>query len=169
MSARPTRRAAAAGAAHEEQGSSRADLARGGSSHLDRQQEMGVHVAARLVDVELRQRRVVGTGARDQHVIDRRGQLVEEPAEPVEVGGVEGGDAGGPELEADALQAIRVARGEDHLGALRARAPGGLEPDARAAADHDDGLPEQRRRLAGGRDGRCGGHGSSSCQTAADF
>jgi hypothetical protein len=26
-------------------------------------------------------------------VVDRRGQLVEEPLEPVEVGGIEGGDA----------------------------------------------------------------------------
>jgi hypothetical protein len=42
-------------------------------------------------------------------VVDRRGQLVEEPPEPFEVGGVKGGDAG-PEFEADAVQAIRVAR-----------------------------------------------------------
>ena len=64
--------------------------------------------------------------------------------EPIEVGGVEGRDAG-PELDADALQAIRVARGEDHVGSLLARAPGRLEPDAGAAADHDDGLPFELR------------------------
>ena len=101
---------------------------------------MGVDVAACLFDVELRQQRVVGTGARDQHVVDRPGQVVEEPPEPREVGGVEGRGTG-PELEADALQAIRVARGEDHVGSLGAGAPRRLEPDARAAADHDDGLP----------------------------
>ena len=83
-------------------------LARGLPSDLQRQQEMGVDVAACLFDVELRERRV-GTRARDQHVVDRRGQLVEESPEPFEVGGVEGGDAGS-ELEADAVQAIRVAR-----------------------------------------------------------
>ena len=33
--------------------------------------------------------------------------------------------------------------GEDDVGALGARPPGGLEADAGAAADHDDGLPEQ--------------------------
>jgi hypothetical protein len=71
------------------------------------------------------------------------GQLGEEPPEPLEVGGVEGRDAAGPELLADAAQALRVARGEDHCGALLARAPGRLEPDARAAADHDHGLPAQ--------------------------
>jgi hypothetical protein len=40
-------------------------------------------------------------------VVDRRGQLVEEPGEPVEVGGIEGRDAR-PELETDALQTIRI-------------------------------------------------------------
>jgi hypothetical protein len=40
-------------------------------------------------------------------VVDRRGQLVEEPGELVEVGGIEGGDAR-PELETDALQTIRI-------------------------------------------------------------
>jgi hypothetical protein len=50
-------------------------------------------------------------------VVDRPGQLVEEPLEALEVGGVEGGDAGG-ELEAGAAQAIRVARGEDHVSSL---------------------------------------------------
>ena len=67
------------------------------------------------------------------------------------------------------MQAVRVARGEDHVGSLLARAPGRLEPDARAAADHDDGLPEQRRLMAGRSDGGCGSHRSSSCQTAAGF
>ena len=100
---------------------------------------MRVDVPAGLDEVELCQRRVVGPGARDQHVVDRRGQLVEEPPESFEVGRVECGDAG-PELEASAVQAIRVTGGEDHVGAIGAGAPGRLEPDARAAADHDDGL-----------------------------
>ena len=52
------------------------------------------------------------------------------------------------------MQAIRVARGEDHVGSLLARAPGRLEPDARAAADHDHGLPEQLRLALRGSDGR---------------
>src|SRR5262249_14594922 len=42
-------------------------------------------------------------------------------------------------------QAIRVARGEDQVGSLRARAPGRLEPDPRAAADDQHGLTRERR------------------------
>jgi hypothetical protein len=53
-------------------------------------------------------RRRVGDGARDQHVVDQRGQLVEEPPEPFEVGGVGGRDAGS-ELNANTVQAIRFA------------------------------------------------------------
>ncbi len=55
-------------------------------------------------------------------MVDRRGQLVEEPGEPVEVGGIEGRDAR-PELETDALRTIRIARREDHAGTLGAGAP----------------------------------------------
>jgi hypothetical protein len=65
-------------------------------------------------------------------------------ARPAEVRGVEG-RGGSPELAAGAVEAIRVARGEDHVGPLLARAPGGLEPDARAPADHDHRLAEQLR------------------------
>ena len=72
---------------------------------------------------KLCQRRVVGTGARDQHVVDRRPQLVEELPQPSEVGGVEGRDAAGAHLEPHTLEAILVARGEDHLGSLLAREP----------------------------------------------
>ena len=93
MNVQAGRRAAAPGAAHEQQGPSGADLARGVLSDLQRQQEMGVDVAACRGEVELGQRRVVGTGAGDQQVVDGRGQRVEEPLKPVEVGGVEGGDA----------------------------------------------------------------------------
>jgi hypothetical protein len=72
------RRAATAGGAHEKERPSRANFARGVPSDLQRQQEMGIDVATCFFDVELRRRRVVGTGARNQHVVDRRGQLVEE-------------------------------------------------------------------------------------------
>ena len=43
------------------------------------------------------------------------------------------------------MQRVRVARGENHLGPLVARQAGRLEADAGAAADHEDGLPEQVR------------------------
>ena len=38
------------------------------------------------------------------------------------------------------LEAVGVAGGQDHVGALGTCPPGGLEADAGAAADHDDGL-----------------------------
>jgi hypothetical protein len=39
------------------------------------------------------------------------------------------------------LEAVAIPGGEDQLGPLSARSSGGFEPDASAAADHDDGLP----------------------------
>ena len=50
-----------------------------------------------------------------------------------------------PSSRAACSQPLGVAAGEDDLGALGAGAPGRLEPDAGAAADHDDGLAEQLR------------------------
>ena len=105
---------------------------------------MDVNAAACLFEVEPCQRRVVGPRAGDQHVVDRGSELVEEPPEPFEVGGVEGGDTR-LELEAGAAQALRVARREDHLGPLVVSKPGGLEADARAAANNHDGLPAELR------------------------
>ena len=49
----PRRCVAAACAAHEEQGASRANLFCGVASDLQRQQEMGFDIPARLVKVEL--------------------------------------------------------------------------------------------------------------------
>ena len=69
---------------------------------------MGLDVAACLLDLEFGQRRVVGTGARHQHVVDGRGQPVEERAQLIEIGGVEGRDTG-PELLADPLQSVQIA------------------------------------------------------------
>ena len=43
------------------------------------------------------------------------------------------------------LEPLGIAAGEDDVGALGARQPGGLEPDAGAAADHDDGLAGELR------------------------
>jgi hypothetical protein len=43
------------------------------------------------------------------------------------------------------LEPRRVAGREDDVGTLAAGLTGGLEADARAAADYDDGLPVQLR------------------------
>src|SRR6516164_3217122 len=119
---------------------------------------MGVDVAACCVEVELGQRRAL-TRAGNQQVVDGRGQRVEEPLEPVEVGDVEGGDAG-PELKAGAVQAVWVAGGKDDVRALGAGEPGCLEPDAGTAPDDQDGLPEQVPLAAHGRGVDRGGHSS---------
>ena len=50
-----------------------------------------------------------------------------------------------PSSRAARCEAIRVARGENQLGSFGARSPGRFEPDAHAAADHDDGLPGEFR------------------------
>src|SRR5882672_4581989 len=51
-------------------------------------------------------------------------------------------------FEADAVQAIGVSRREDHVGSLATSKPGRFESDARAAADHDDGLSGEFRLAA---------------------
>ena len=107
--------------------------------------EVGFDVAARRVEVELGQRRVVGAGAGDQHVVDRRRGTRRRRPEPFEVRGVEGGEALRADLLPGALEALAIAAGEDHLGAFGAGPSSGLEPDAGAPTDHDDGLPGQLR------------------------
>ena len=156
----PYCRMAGAGAADEQQRPTRANLVGRVAGDLQRQQDVGLQVATCGVEVKLRQRSVVGTGARDQNVVDRPGQLVEELPEALEIGGVKGGDAG-PELEADALQPIWIARGEDHIGSLGAGAPGRLEPHAGATADDNDGLPKEFRFTVDGRGDSDGAHDSS--------
>ena len=63
----------------------------------------------------------------------------------VEIGGVERLRAQRADLGRCLLEPVRVTAGEDDVGALGAGQPRGLQPDARAAADHDDCLPGQLR------------------------
>ena len=73
------------------------------------------------------------------------------------------------EISAPALEDLSFLGGrlvirvldEDDISTLSPGAPGCLEPDARAAADHDDRLPGQFRFALGGNRGGCAGHGSS--------
>ena len=59
------------------------------TSDLHRKKQMGLNVAACFFEIEFGQRRVVGTGASDQYVVDRCREPVEEFFELIEVGGVE--------------------------------------------------------------------------------
>ena len=63
-------------------GSSQVRLARSGRATCSGSNRWASSAACRF-DVELRQRRVVGTGARDPRVVDRRGPPVEDPARAV--------------------------------------------------------------------------------------
>ena len=73
-----------------------------------------------------------------------------------------------PTSSAARSQPLGIAAGEDDVGALGPGASGGLEPDAGAAADHDDGLAEQFRFAANGTTGGFGGHDSSDVVSATD-
>jgi hypothetical protein len=82
---------------------------------------------------------------RDEHVVDRRGQLVEESLDPDRIVGVQDDAASRRQLARRLLEPPRVAGREHYVGALAAGEAGGLETDARAAADYDDSLAEQSR------------------------
>ena len=114
-----------AGAAHEQQRAAGAYLAElSPARHVQRQPQVFVDVAPGLVEVEVGQGRVVRAARRDHHVVDRRGQVGEEPCEALGVGGVEGGEAPGARLLRGALQPPLVAAGQDPRRRPR-RAPGG--------------------------------------------
>ena len=98
----------------------------------------------------------------DEHVVDRGGQLVEEPLDLRCVVGVEGGAAVRLDVAGGSLEPLRVAPGEDDVGALASGEPCRVQPEAGAAADHDDGLAEQSRLTLDGDAGGFGGHGRSS-------
>ena len=82
-------------------------------------------------------------------MVDRAWQLVEEPLQRCRVGDVEGGGAPRLDVARCLLEPLGIAGGEDDVGALAAGAAGGLEADAGAAADQDDGLAEQLRLALG--------------------
>src|SRR6516225_9401813 len=106
---------------------------------------MRLDITACLIEIELRQRRVVGTGACYQHVVHRRWQVVEEPLEELEVSGVKGRSAQGIDFTRGTLKVVRIATGEDYLRALRTCQPGRFESDASASADHENGLTQEFR------------------------
>jgi hypothetical protein len=122
---------------------------------VDDHEDVGVERAARLVEVEFLQRRVVRAAGRNEHVVDRLGNIGEEPVDRREIGRVEGGAARGADVGGGLLQALGVAAHNDHLGALFASGAGGREADSGAATEHDDGLAGQFRRAMRRRVGRC--------------
>jgi hypothetical protein len=92
-------------------------------------------------------------------MVDLLGQVLEEARERRRIVDVKGRAAEGAELERGVLQAVRISAGKDDVGRLGPCSPCRCQPNAGAAADHDDGLPEQFRFAPGGRDSAGGGHG----------
>jgi hypothetical protein len=122
--------------------------------------------AARLVEVHVGKRRVVRATRRHHDVVDRWLEVLEEGVEGSGVVGVEDSATAGVEIESCRLQALGMAAGEDHIGALCAGAPGGRQPDARAPSDHDDGLSGKLRVALSASDCSCGGHVSTVARWA---
>ncbi|ALV30980.1 hypothetical protein AS200_01975 [Streptomyces sp. CdTB01] len=92
---------------------------------------------ADLLEVHLGDRRVRRPAARDQDVVDRCGQLAEEPAQTRGVAQVEGG-GGCSELLTRRVEPLRVAAGDDEFRVGRACLACRFQADARAAADDHD-------------------------------
>src|SRR5215472_9321015 len=125
---------------------------------------MSLDIASRLFDVELRQRRIIGTGAGNHHMVDRGRQLVEELPQAIEVGGAQR-----VELARGALEALGISAGEDQLDPFTACSSGRFEPDAGGAADYDDGLAEEFRFALDGRGAGSGAHDSSDQESKIAF
>src|SRR5262249_52520875 len=82
---------------------------------------------------------------------------------------VEGRGASRTDLQRRLLEPVGIAAGEDDIGTLSPSASSCLEPDARAAADHDDGLSGQLRVVLGGDRSPCAGHDSSDGAAESAF
>jgi hypothetical protein len=126
-----------------------------------------VDLALPAREVELGQGRVVRAARGHHDVVDRRRQVAEELHEAVRVGGVEGRAPDRADLPRGVLEALLIAAGEDDLRPFGACQPGGLEADPGAAADGDDGLPDQCRLALDRIGGRCGAHRSSNAASRA--
>ena len=106
--------------------------------------------------------------SRDHHVVDRGRQVPEEPLEGRRIRGVEGRSAERAELARGALQALGSRPVRITLAPSARASSGRFEPDAGAAADHDDGLPEQFRLARVGQTSyACAGRAPSMWRVAS--
>ena len=94
-------------------------------------------------------------------MVDRCWQVLKKLRQGGHVVGVEGRDAFRAHFPRRLLEPVGIAADEDDVGTFRTSASSGLQPDACAAADHDDGLPGQFGFAPGGKRSGCAGHGSS--------
>jgi hypothetical protein len=76
-------------------------------------------------------------------MVDRGRQVTKESLEWSRIICIEGCHAQSFELVSGALQALGIPAGDDHSGPLSACSSCRLQPNASAAADYNDGLPEE--------------------------
>jgi hypothetical protein len=139
------------------------------ASEVQRQPEMCIDLALRLVEIEVCQLGVVGTGPRDQDVVQRGREVAKEPLEEVEIGGIEGGGGERVELGGGALEGLGIAGGEDDAGPFSVGLAGSFKTNTGAAADDKDSLTTERRAALDGRGIGLGAHRSSNRQSFPAF
>jgi hypothetical protein len=94
-------------------------------------------------------------------MIHRRWQVVKEPIEELEIGGIKGRSAQRVDLVRGTLETLWIPTREDHLGAFSACTSGRFKSYTGATADHNDSLPEEFRLALDPRSQDCGAHDSS--------
>jgi hypothetical protein len=112
---------------------------------LERHHHMVTDRLSHLSWVHLEHRPVMRAACSDHHVVGPVRQPLEESPQRSWIVRIEGGRAAGVDVERRVLEAHGITAGEDDLGTLGARFPGGFEPDAGAASDDDNGLSEKFR------------------------
>src|SRR5262249_5375987 len=135
--------APAARAAHKYQRAAGTHLADRVARDLKVQHDVIAEHLSYLGCVHLEQGRVVRARASDHYMVNRSGQVREEPLRGGRVRGVECRGALRAYLGRRLPEPSGIAAGEDDIRAFGPGAPGRLEADARAAADQHDGLPGQ--------------------------
>jgi len=139
-----------AGAAHQQQRTRRPDLGGGVARDLEPQHCVVTDRLPHLGAVHLKQRPVARPAGRDHHVVDRCWEVLEESTQGSCVVGVEGCGALRADFERRLLEPVGISACKHDVSALGTGASSRLEPDASAAADHDDGLSGQFRFPLGG-------------------
>jgi hypothetical protein len=147
---RPDARAAGTGTAYEQKRAAVADLPGGGLARDAEDQHRSLcERAARIVEVQVGERRVVRATGRHHHVVDRPREIFEEGVEGTRIVGVECRAAQRAELVCRMLQPFGIAAGQDDVGSVGSCKPRRLQADPGAAADHNDGLPLHQFAIGG--------------------
>jgi hypothetical protein len=115
----------------------------GVAGNLEHQQEVRVEGAAHLFEVHIKKATIVRLAGCYHYVIDRIRQVTEESFDGSRIGDVEGCYAQRFDLAGGVLKALGIPAGEDQPGPFSARSSGRFQPDAGAASNHDDSLPQQ--------------------------